>query len=77
MYQLLQLRDQTASFSSVLEPLVVGGLRLRPRGNRDVAAAARARAIACSASLIWHSIMNTTELWPSPVFGPSSMNRFG
>jgi hypothetical protein len=26
---------------------------------------------------IWLSIMKTTEVWPSPVFGPSSMNRFG
>ena len=26
---------------------------------------------------IWLSIMNTTEVWPRPVLGPSSMKKFG
>ena len=26
---------------------------------------------------IWLSIMKTTEVCPSPVFGPSSMKKFG
>ncbi len=26
---------------------------------------------------IWLSAMNTTEVWPRPVFGPSTMKKFG
>jgi hypothetical protein len=47
------------------------------RGARPAAPVCSTRRIAWATYRIWDSIMNTTELCPSAVFGPSRKNRFG